>query len=33
METVELILGGKYKVGKQIGSGAFGEIYAGICKI
>ncbi len=27
-----MLIGGKYVLGKQIGTGAFGEIFEGVCK-
>ena len=31
MVTKDTIVGGKYKIEKLIGEGAFGKIYLGIC--
>lgn len=31
MDKKGLKLGGKYKIGKKLGAGAFGEVYLGKC--
>ena len=33
MDKKGLKLGGKYKIGKKLGAGAFGEVYLGKCHI
>ena len=29
-EAIEILMGGRFKLGKKIGTGSFGEIYTGV---
>ena len=32
-QIMDHVIGGKFKLGRKIGSGSFGELYLGICNL